>query len=452
MDAICPLDGRYAAALAPLAACFSERALVQARIDVELRYLEALTARGLFPDLSVEERARVAVARGPLSDDDFAVVKAIEARTRHDVKAVEIFLRERLALRHPGALHFGLTSEDLNNLAWSSLFLRFRDGHQRPLLGRLILALAGLAERWAFVPFPAHTHGQPASPTTAGKELAVFAWRLLRLWRALGAHRFRGKLAGATGNYAAMLAAFPDHDWPGLARELVTALGLDHAPVVTQIEDHDAWAAWFDLSRAVNNVVLDLDRDLWEYISRDLFRQRAAPGQVGSSTMPHKINPIRFENSEGNLELANAQLGLLSDKLCRSRMQRDLSDSTVQRNVGVAMAHSWLAWSETLGGLARVELDEARCRAALEAHPELLAEPIQTVLRAEGVEDPYEILRQATQGRRVERADLLALIEAQPISEGARARLRGLQITDLCGLAATLALDVVRAVRAEVQP
>jgi len=452
MDPISPLDGRYAERLAPLAACFSERALMQARIEVELRYLEALGARGLFPALDAEECRRVQAARAPLSDVDFAAIRAIEARTHHDVKAVELFLRERLALRHPGALHFGLTSEDVNNLAWTSLFLRFRDEHQRPLLGRLILALADLAERWAAVPFPAHTHGQPASPTTAGKELAVFAGRLLRLWRALGAHRFRGKLAGATGTYAAMLAAFPDHDWPGLARELATSFGLDHSPCVTQIEDRDAWATWFDLTRAVNNVVLDLDRDLWEYISRDLLRQRALPGQVGSSTMPHKINPIRFENSEGNLEWANAQLALLSDKLCRSRMQRDLSDSTVQRNVGVAMAHSWLAWSETLGGLGRIELDADRCLAVLESHPELLAESIQTVLRAEGVADPYEILRQATQGRRVTQAELTALVEGLPICTAARARIEVLRVAGMTGLAADLAHEVVRAVRAEVRP
>jgi adenylosuccinate lyase len=451
MDAISPLDGRYAQRLEPLRACFSERALVGARIEVELRYLRMLHLRGLFPPLFPEELERVEAALAGASDEDYASVKDIEATTRHDVKAVEIHLRRKLRLARPQAIHFGLTSEDVTNLAWSRLFDRFLEEQQLPLLDRVLTKLVELAERWRDVPFPSHTHGQPASPTTAGKELAVFAGRLLRLRRQLADHVFLGKLAGATGNYSAMVAAFPDHDWVELAERLVDELGLGHNPLTTQVEDHDSWARWFDLTRGVNNVMIDLNRDLWAYISRDLYRQRKAPGQVGSSTMPHKVNPINFENSEGNLELSNAMLTLLSDKLCRSRMQRDLSDSTVQRNVGVAMGHAWLAWLECLQGLEKVELDPAACARALEAHPELLGEPIQTILKVEGVPDPYELLRQHTQGRAVTREGLLAMVDGLDISEPARDRIRALTVPAYVGLAAQLADRVIAAVREEIE-
>jgi adenylosuccinate lyase len=452
MHAISPLDGRYGERLAPLRECFSERALVGARIEVELRYTRLLHRRGVFPPLGAEEAARLEAALGGTPEVDYERVKAIEAVTRHDVKAVEIFLREKLALLRPQAIHFGLTSEDVSNLAWSSLFRRYLLEQQLPLLDRLLGRLADLAERWRDVPFPSHTHGQPASPTTAGKELAVFAGRLLRLRRQLAGFRFLGKLAGATGTYSAMVAALPEHDWVDLASTLVAELGLDHNPVTTQVEDHDTWARWFDLTRGVNNVIIDLDRDLWAYISRDLIRQRKAPGQVGSSTMPHKVNPINFENSEGNLELSNALLAFLSDKLCRSRMQRDLSDSTVQRNVGVAMGHAHLAWLECLAGLDKIDLDPVACRRALEAHPELLGEPIQTILKVEGVPDPYELLRQHTQGRAVTREGLRAMVDGLDISQAARDRIEGLTVTGYTGLATQLTDRVVAAVREEITP
>jgi len=451
MDAISPLDGRYAERLAPLRACFSERALVGARVEVELRYLRLLHSRGLFP-LSPDEQTRVDAALGSFSEADYAAVKDIEAVTRHDVKAVEIFLRDKLQLARSQAIHFGLTSEDVTNLAWGLLFRRYLHQLQLPQLDELILRLADLAERWRDVPFPSHTHGQPASPTTAGKELAVFAGRLLRLRQRLAGFRFMGKLAGATGNYSAMVAAFPEHDWVDMAQTLTAELGLEHNPLTTQVEDHDTFARWFDLTRGVNNVIIDLDRDLWAYISRDLYRQRKAPGQVGSSTMPHKVNPINFENSEGNLELSNALLALLSDKLCRSRMQRDLSDSTVQRNVGVAMGHAHLAWMECLRGLAKIELDPVTCARTLEAHPELLGEPIQTILKVEGVPDPYELLRKHTQGRDVTRASLMAMLEGLDISDAARQRIQDLTVAGYVGIAPALADRIIVAVRKEITP
>ncbi len=447
--AISPLDGRYSDRLASLEAHFSEWALVGARIEVELRYLRLLHTRGLFP-LNAAELERVSGALASFTDEDFLAVKAIEATTRHDVKAVEIFLRDKLQLARPQAIHFGLTSEDVTNLAWSSLFRRYLVEQQLPLLDRVLGRLADLAERWIDVPFPSHTHGQPASPTTAGKELAVFAGRLLRLRVQLAGFRFLGKLAGATGNYSAMVAAFPEHDWVGLAQALLTELGLDHNTLTTQVEDHDTWARWFDLTRGVNNVLVDLDRDLWAYISRDLYRQRKAPGQVGSSTMPHKVNPINFENSEGNLELSNALLTLLSDKLCRSRMQRDLSDSTVQRNVGVALGHAHLAWTECLRGLDKIELDPAACARVLESQPELLGEPIQTILKVEGVPDPYELLRQHTQGRKVTRDSLMEMVAGLDISDDARARILALTVPGYVGLASQLAARVIAAVREEI--
>ncbi len=451
MDAISPLDGRYGERTAPLASCFSERALVGARIRVEAAYVLALDTLGVFPALTEDERLATRRAMERFEIEDFEAVKDIERVTRHDVKAVEISLRSRLGLRHPEMIHFGLTSEDVTNLAWSFLFRRFVVAYQLPLLDRLIQKLAGLARAWRDIPFPSHTHGQPASPTTAGKELAVFAWRLVRLRRDLTSVKFRGKLAGASGNYSAMVAAFPGVDWPILAAGLVQGLGLEHNPVTTQIEDHDGWAAWFDLTRRIDNVVIDLDRDAWAYISRGLFRQRKAPGQVGSSTMPHKVNPINFENSEGNLELANAQLVLLADKLCRSRMQRDLSDSTVQRNVGVAMAHAWLAWSETLKGLDKLEIDPRACRANLDARPELLGEPIQTILKVEGVPDPYELLRRHTQGRVVTREGLLSLLNEVEISPEAAARIRALEVHHYVGLAPALVDRVVREIELVIE-
>ncbi len=443
MHEISPLDGRYAGTVGPLGAYFSEHALMQARCEVELRYVLALDETRLFPRLGSNERARVRALLERLSDADFARIKEIETTTRHDVKACELFLREALAVDRPGRIHFGLTSEDATNLAYGLLLTRYRDREQLPQLRRLVGCLVEGAARWADSPFPARTHGQPASPTTYGKELAVFVARLVRQGRALESCRFRGKFSGATGTHAAWHAAFPQHDWIAFSETFVASLGLEPIVCATQIDDGDGLAEYFDRVTRINAIVLDLDLDLWEYISRGDVVQRAVPGEVGSSTMPHKVNPIHFENSEGNLALSTALLHALADKVTRSRMQRDLSDSTAKRSIGVALAHGYLAIAQTLEGLGRVTLDEAAARARVDAAPETLTEAYQTVLRTVGAEDPYEALRAASRGQSLTLADLHAWIASRELPDEIKARLLDLRPSTYIGLAPVLARRVV---------
>jgi adenylosuccinate lyase len=435
---ISPLDGRYAGRLRRLGDIFSEVALVRARCRVELKWIEALSETGLFPPLSGDELDRVHRAGERFDDADFLRIKEIEGRITHDVKACERFLVEKLRLGQPHLVHFGLTSEDVNNLAYSLLLDEYRTRVQVPLVSELMSVLAVMTERWKTTPFPARTHGQLASPTTAGKEMAVFLWRLLRQCRALEAIRFPGKLGGATGNCSALHVAAPGVDWLDLSRRFVEGLGLAHNPVTTQIEDHDTWAEYFGLVARINTIVLDLDRDCWSYVALGYLVQRAKEGEVGSSTMPHKVNPINFENSEGNVTLSNALLHALSDKLCASRMQRDLSDSTVERNMGVALAHSHLAIAETIEGLRKVEVDADSCRRELEDAPELLSEPYQTLLKTAGVDDPYELLRRASRGTRLELADLHRLAADVDVPPDVRDRLVSLRVADYVGLAPRL--------------
>ncbi len=437
MREISPLDGRYADSVGHLSAYFSEFALMAARCEVELRYLIALDEIGVFPKLTRAEKARIEAAR-VLADGGFARIKEIEATIRHDVKSCELFLRERLELAHPNRIHFALTSEDVNNLAYALLLSRYRDREQLPQLRRLVAALAERVERWKSVPFPARTHGQAASPTTFGKELAVFLHRLVRQGRQLEALRFRGKLSGATGTYAAAVVVRPDVDWIGFAERFVAALGLEPTACTTQIDDGDGLAEYFAVTARINNVVLDLDIDLWEYISRGDVVHRAASGEVGSSTMPHKVNPIRFENSEGNLAVSTALLHTLADKLTHSRMQRDLSDSTAKRNIGVALAHAYLALEETLGGLDRVDLAPAELQARVDAAPEVLAEAYQTLLRAEGMGDPYEALRGLTRGKTLTLAELHEWVEDLPVDAKLKARMKALRPSAYAGLATVL--------------
>ena len=441
---ISPLDGRYAAALSPLGDSFSEFALVRERYAVELLYLKALDPVSIFPPLTQGEVTRIGAALTSFSESDFARVKEIEAKTNHDVKACELFLREKLELSHPEMIHFGLTSADVNNLAYARILTRYRDEHQLPQLRELIRTMADLADAWKAVPFPARTHGQPASPTTAGKEMAVFLARLLRQARQLEAQRFRGKLNGATGTYSALVAAAPDVDWPALSQALVEGMGLEWSQCTTQIEGGDSLAEYLGTVGRINNIVLNLDLDLWQYISRGEIVQKTVAGEVGSSTMPHKVNPIRFENSEGNITIANALLPALADKIAQSRMQRDLSGSTVTRNIGVALAHSYLAIGQALQGLDRIDIDREATLHSVQAHPEVLAEAVQTILRAEGVVNPYELLKTLTRGQSLSIENLQTWVDELEIADSIKARLKLIKPADYIGLAESICEDAVR--------
>ena len=443
--AVGPLDGRYAGKVAELAPIFSEFGLIRYRVRVEVCWLRALCAEPGIPEartLSPEEAAQLDRLVADFSSADAACVKAIEERTNHDVKAVEYFLRERfqgtsLADLSP-FLHFACTSEDINNLSHAMMI---RDGlvALAEKQKRVTEALTGLARAWKDVPMLARTHGQTASPTTVGKELAVFVARLRRQSDALAACRPLGKMNGAVGNFNAHLAAYPDVDWPALSRRLIEGeLGLTQNRFTTQIEPHDYMAEMFDALARWNRVLIDADRDIWSYISLGYFAQKTVAGEVGSSTMPHKVNPIDFENSEGNLGLANALLHHLSEKLPISRLQRDLTDSTVLRNVGVAFGHSLLAYASTLKGLGKLKLNEARLAADLDEAWEVLAEPIQTLLRKARVEDAYEQLKAATRGKAVTREALRAFVEGLTIGDEDKRRLLALTPRTYTGNAASL--------------
>ena len=446
ITALSPLDGRYARTTVELRAVFSEYALMRARVRVEIEWLLALTALGL-PELPALTPAAGAAARKlaqGFSVADCERIKQIEARINHDVKAVEYWIKERTAqvpeLR--GAvefIHFACTSEDINNCAHA---LMLRDG--RAVLVRRLRTLHGrlreLAHRHAAQPMLGHTHGQAATPTTVGKEFANFAVRLSASIGTLESVQARAKLNGAVGNFNAHQVACPEIEWERIAADVLASLGLSRNSHTTQIEPHDWMAELFDALARANSILLGLDRDLWGYIALGYFRQRPAPGEVGSSTMPHKVNPIDFENSEGNLGLANAVLRHLSDKLTVSRWQRDLSDSTVLRNLGVAFGYCLLAYESCLRGLAKLEVDPLALAADLDRSWEVLAEPVQTVMRRYGVEQPYEQLKELTRGQEVTREALHRFIAALPIPEQARKELLALTPATYVGLAEDLAL------------
>jgi adenylosuccinate lyase len=451
LSALSPLDGRYRGKVEALASHFSEFALVRYRVRVELEWLKALAAEPAITEVAPLSPATLALLDlvvTEFSEQDAAAVKTIEERTNHDVKAVEYWIKQRLAgeaevMRVAEFIHFGCTSEDINNLCHA---LMVRDGRDRvllPVLDELIARLAQLAHALADMPMLSRTHGQTASPTTLGKELANFAYRLRRARKRIVQVELLGKINGAVGNYNAHLAAYPSLDWEGFARRFVEALGLTFNPYTTQIEPHDCLGELFDALAAANRIVLALDRDMWGYISLGYFAQKIKAGEVGSSTMPHKVNPIDFENSEGNLGIANALLHHLSSKLPISRWQRDLSDSTVLRNVGVAFGHTLLAWDATLRGLGKVEANPARLAQDLDNSWEVLAEPIQTVMRRYGIPEPYEQLKALTRGKSgITRDTLHAFIGGLAIPEAEKARLLALTPASYTGLAAQLARRV----------
>jgi adenylosuccinate lyase len=434
LTAISPLDGRYAGKTEALRPVFSEYGLIRQRVLVEVRWLEFLASRpevAEVPPLSAEAQSFLDDLIEGFDENDAERIKTIEVGTHHDVKAVEYFLRERLAA-HPelaaitGFLHFACTSEDINNLAYASMLCAVRAHPLLPLWERLIDALRLMAHAHADVPMVARTHGQPASPTTLGKELANFAHRLRRQHGQLRTAPILGKWNGAVGNYNAHLAAYPEIDWPGLARDFVEGLGLEWNPYTTQIEPHDHLAEALAIIERFNTILIDLCRDLWGYISLGYFRQKVVKSEIGSSTMPHKVNPIDFENAEGNLGMANVVLTYLAQKLPISRWQRDLTDSTVLRNLGVGIGHAVIAYEGCLKGLGRLAVDEEALARDLDGAWELLAEPIQTVMRRYGIEDAYERLKDLTRGRPLDREDLHAFLAALPIPDAEKERLRAM--------------------------
>ncbi|MFB6281384.1 MAG: adenylosuccinate lyase [Haloferacaceae archaeon] len=459
LAAVSPLDGRYADYTAPLVPYASEAALVRARTRVEVEYLLALADLDATPvAIGDEERRSLRAIYEEFDAGDARLVKRIEtegaagyAATNHDVKAVEYFLRTRTDERLHPWIHFGLTSEDVNNLAYRLLVRGAVGEVLRPALEGIRETLAGTAREHRDLPMLARTHGQPATPTTYGKEMAVYA---ARLGRAMGRVReatdgLAGKVAGASGTYAAHHVAYPDVDWRAFARSFVASFGLDHQPLATQINPCDDLAALFDALRGVNGVLLDLAYDVWAYVSRRYLGQRAAAGETGSSTMPHKVNPIDFENAEGNLSRANSDLAFLSEYVTSSRLQRDLSDSTVKRNVGAALAHCLLGYRKVADGLETVVPNEPAMRADLDEHPAVIAEAIQTVLRRAGDPDAYERLKELTRGREDVTAeefrafvDRLADDPDLDLPPAAVERLRSLSPADYTGLAAALVDDI----------
>jgi adenylosuccinate lyase len=447
LTALSPLDGRYASSADPLRAYFSEQALIHYRVRVELAWLRALAAEPAIRELRPFSRATAAALDKLVSGfdaRDAERIKAIEAQTNHDVKAIEYWLRAKLAKNREvqGALefvHFAATSEDINNLAYALMLRGSRARVMLPALDAVIAALRALARRHAALPMLARTHGQPASPTTLGKELANFTHRLRRARAAIAGVPILGKANGAVGNYHAHAIAYPKLGWERFCRRFVEGLGLEFNPYTTQIEPHDATAELFDAYARANSVLLDLDRDLWGYISLGYFRQKLGRGEVGSSTMPHKVNPIDFENSEGNLGVANALLRHLAEKLPVSRWQRDLSDSTALRNAGVALGHTLLACRACLRGLGKLEVNRPRLAEDLEGNWEVLAEAVQQVMRRHGVAGAYEKLKALTRGRRLGRRQYAALVRRLPLPAEERKRLLDLAPAAYTGLAAALA-------------
>ena len=445
--AISPLDGRYQDKLDDLRPFVSEFGLIRYRVRVELRWLEALAdAPGIaeVAEFSESARAHLDAILADFSTEDAAAIRTIEATTNHDVKAVEYWLKDKLAA-HPELadtlefLHFACTSEDINNLSYALMLAEVRDEVVIPEMNRLIETLRSLAGKTADQAMLSRTHGQPATPTTLGKEIANVGARLIRQRDAVAAVEILGKANGAVGSYAAHVAAYPDVDWEAHTQAFVESLGLAWNPMTTQIEPHDWIAELFHGLIRFNTILLDLTRDLWGYISIGYFTQRLVEGEVGSSTMPHKVNPIDFENAEGNLGLANAVLGHLAEKLPVSRWQRDLSDSTALRNVGLGVGHGVLAIRSALRGLAKLAVAPERIAADLDGNHAVLAEAVQTVMRRHGIEEPYEKLKALTRGHEINAETLAQFIETLDLPAEARADLLALTPDRYIGLASELA-------------
>ncbi len=444
LTAISPVDGRYGTKTADLRPIFSEYGLIRHRVLVEVRWLQLLAARSEIPEVPPLSTHAEHILNGiveKFDEEDAHRVKNIERTTNHDVKAVEYFIKERIAgnLELEAVsefIHFACTSEDINNLAYALMLREARTQAILPVMDELVQVMESLASSLAEQPMLSRTHGQPASPTTLGKEMANFAYRLKRQKQQLVAVPILGKINGAVGNYNAHLSAYPEVEWEAVANDFVTGLGLEWNPYTTQIEPHDFTAELFDAVGRFNTVLMDFCRDVWSYIALGYFKQRTVASEVGSSTMPHKVNPIDFENAEGNLGIANALFDHLAVKLPVSRWQRDLSDSTVMRNLGVGFAHALIAYQSCLKGMGKLEVNPPRLAEDLDHSWEVLAEPIQTVMRRYGIEKPYERLKELTRGQAIDRQSLSAFIKELEIPETAKEALLKLSPATYVGNAA----------------
>ena len=446
LSAVSPVDGRYSRHTVELRPIFSEFGLFRFRVQAEVRWLQMLASHPeikevpAFSDVANQKLNQIVSQFDP---DDAERIKAIEATTNHDMKAVEYFLKEQVADSEElnavsEFIHFACTSEDINNLSHGLMLLTARTEVLLPYCDQILDAIRQLAIEYRSIPMMARTHGQPASPTTMGKEMANVYVRLKRQRDAIASVAILGKINGAVGNYNAHLSAYPNIDWHTLSEQFVTDLGLTWNPLTTQIEPHDYIAELFDAVARFNTILIDFDRDVWAYIALGHFKQKTVAGEIGSSTMPHKVNPIDFENSEGNLGMANAILNHLAAKLPISRWQRDLTDSTVLRNLGVGMGYALIAYRSTLKGISKLQVNSESLAQELEANWELLAEPIQTVMRRYGVEKPYEKLKELTRGKKVDQAIIAGFIDGLNIPDTAKTELKALSPATYIGAAESL--------------
>jgi len=446
LTAVSPVDGRYGSKTQLLRTIFSEFGLIKFRVQVEVRWLQKLAeTAGIaeVPAFSADANAHLDAIVSEFSEADAARIKAIEATTNHDVKAVEYFLKEKVAkVAELNAvsefIHFACTSEDINNLSHALMLTTAKKEVILPYCNKIIAAIAGKAREYKAMPMMSRTHGQPASPTTMGKEMANVVARLRRQVKQIEATEMLGKTNGAVGNYNAHLSAYPELNWQEFAEQFVTSLGVTFNPYTTQIEPHDYIAELFDAIARFNTILLDFDRDVWGYICLGHFKQKTIAGEIGSSTMPHKVNPIDFENSEGNLGLANAIFDHLAAKLPVSRWQRDLTDSTVLRNLGVAIGYSVIAYEASLKGISKLEANEANMLKDLDSNWEVLAEPIQTVMRRYGIEKPYEKLKELTRGKRVDGPGMAQFIDTLDLTDAVKAELKAMTPANYIGQAINL--------------
>lgn len=446
LTALSPLDGRYQDKVTPLRAIFSEFGLMKFRVTVEVRWLQKLAATAEItevPAFSSQANAFLDAIVVNFNEADAARIKEIERTTNHDVKAVEYFLKEKIQDQAELAqvsefIHFACTSEDINNLSHALMLSTARDEVILPEWQKLIDEITRLAHEYKTIPLLSRTHGQPASPSTVGKEMANVVYRLKRQFKQLQQAEILGKINGAVGNYNAHLSAYPNIDWHKFSEEFVTSLGIQWNPYTTQIEPHDYIAELFDTVVRFNTIIIDFDRDLWGYIALNHFKQRTIAGEIGSSTMPHKVNPIDFENSEGNLGLADAVMTHLGQKLPISRWQRDLTDSTVLRNLGVGLGYCLIAYAATRKGISKLEVNQPHLLEELDQNWEVLAEPIQTVMRRYGIEKPYEKLKELTRGKRVTAQAMHDFIENLDIPAEEKARLQQLTPATYIGAAVEL--------------